>query len=261
MKKWFIKAIVFISAALCIIPLIITVSNSFMSSWEIAEGAHVFPRDISIYQYEQVLLRSPQYLLWFWNSVKILFFTVILAIPLSVSAGFGFSKFQFPGRDIIFFLYIIILLLPFQATLVPQYITLNHLNLLDTTAAVVLPNAFSAFGAFMMTQFMKNIDDEIVDAGKIDGLSHWGVFIYIIVPLSKTAVAALFILLFIECWSMIEQPLIFLTDQGELPLSLYLGNISSNLYAAGTIYLILPLLVYLLAHDELVEGISYSGIK
>lgn len=260
-KKLLPMIIVAVFSVFCVLPLVITVLSSFMSFDEMNMTAHLIPRDFTLRQFEEILLKTPQYLIWFWNSFKITFLTIALAIPLSLMAAYGFSKFRFPGRDLIFFIYIIVMLMPFQATLVPQYITLKSFGLLDQTASVILPNAFSAFGAFLMTQFMKGIDNEIIEAAKIDGMNNMQIFLRIIVPLSRPAVSALFILLFIESWSMIEQPMIFLSDPGKLPLSLYLGNIASSLYAGGTVFLILPLLIYLFGYEDLLEGISLGSVK
>lgn len=260
-KKILTRIIILVFSVLCLLPLVVTVLSSFMSFGEMGGAAHLIPQDFTLRQFEEILLKTPQYLIWFWNSFKITFLTLIIAIPLSLMAAYGFSKFKFFGRDFLFFIYIIVMLMPFQATLVPQYITLKSLGLLNETSAVVLPNAFSAFGAFLMTQFMRGIDNELIEAAKIDGMNNISVFLRIIVPLSKPAVSALFILLFIEGWSMIEQPMIFLTDASKLPLSLYLGNISSNLYAGGAVFLILPLLIYLFGYEDLVEGIGLGSIK
>ena len=260
-KKILTRAIIILFSLFCLLPVIVTVAGSFMSFDELTGAPHFIPLDFTLRQFEEALLKTPQYLIWFWNSFKITFLTLLIAIPVSLMAAYGFSKFKFPFKDLIFFVYIIVMLMPFQATLVPQYITLKSLNLLDSASAVILPNAFSAFGAFLMTQFMKNLDNELIEAAKIDGMNDISVFFRIIVPLSRPAVSALFILLFIESWSMIEQPMIFLTDASKLPLSLYLGNISSSLYAGGAIFLILPLLIYLFGYEDLVEGISLGNIK
>jgi multiple sugar transport system permease protein len=132
---------------------------------------------------------------------------------------------------------------------------------MDRTAAVVLPNAFSAFGTFLMTQFIKGISDEFTEAALIDGANTAKTFLHIIVPLTKPAVSALAILLFIESWTMVEQPLIFLTDAALFPLSLYLGSLSAQLYAGGFIFLIFPVLIYLLGYEDLTNGIAISGLR
>lgn len=260
-RKILIRVIVLGFSVFCLLPVIITIFSSFLSYDEVRGVLSFSPPSFSLRQFEEILLRTPRYLQWFWNSVKVSFATLVIAIPLSLMAAYGFSKFTFPFRDALFFLYIIVMLMPFQATLVPQYITLKKLNLIDHTAAIILPNAFSAFGAFLMTQFMRGIDNEMIDAAKMDGMSDLSIFLHIIVPLSKPAVASLFILLFIESWSMIEQPMIFINDPAKLPLSVYLGRIASELYAGGTIFLILPLFIYLLGYEDLVEGISLGSIK
>lgn len=261
LKKGVIKGIAIGAFCLSVFPLIVTVFGSFMSSREMMGSAHILPLDFTLRQYETVLLKTPQYLLWFWNSVEISFLTVALAVIISLMAGYAFSKFRFPARNALFFVYIVVMLMPFQATLVPQYIMLKSLNLLNTKASVILPSACSAFGAFMMTQYMKGISDDIMEAAKLDGMNAFSIFIWIIIPLSKPAVSALVILLFIESWAMIEQPMTFISDITLHPLSLHLGDSSSALYAGGVVFLILPLLIYLFGHDDLIDEIGYISIK
>jgi multiple sugar transport system permease protein len=256
-----VRVLVLLFALLCLTPMAVTVLNSFMSQQEVQAPMHLLPYDFSLFQFERILLRTPQYLIWFWNSCRITVCTVLIAIPVGLAAGFGFAKYEFPFKDTLFFIYIIVMLLPFQATVVPQYITLKGLGLLNTPAAVILPGAFGAFGVFLLTQFIKGIDEEYMDAARMDGMGHWGVFTRIVVPLSKPGVAALAILLCIESWAMIEQPLIFLRDAATWPLSLYLGNISSTLYAGGLLFLMPPLLIYLSGYEYLVEGIALGSVK
>lgn len=154
------------------------------------------------------------------------------------------------------------MLLPFQATVVPQYLTIHSLGLLNHRAGVILPNLFATFGTILMTQYMQGIDSELLDAGKIDGLSGFRLFRKLVVPLCKPAISAYIVLEFIDLWNMIEQPKIFLSNIQLYPLSLRLGNISNEgILAGGIIFSILPLLIFRYFRDDMIEGISLSVIK
>src|SRR5690606_1142775 len=119
----------------------------------------------------------------FWNSVIYTFVIIGINIPLSLLAAYGFSRFEFKGKGFLYWLYIVLMLMPFQATMVAQYLTLKALSIIDSPKAVILPNIFSTFGAFLITQYMRGMNKEIYDAGKIDGLSEFKLFLKIVMPL------------------------------------------------------------------------------
>lgn len=267
MKRIFRMLFPLIAAVVCVLPIIYLLANSFLTSHEAVlshEAVKVssFPLHITLRQYESVLLLNYDYYIHFWNSI--LFVAAILAInvPVSLFAGYGFSQHQFPGKRILFFLYIILMLMPFQATLVPQYLTLQSFGLLNKAASVILPNGFGAFGAFLMTQYMQGIDKELLEAGRLDGLEGFSMFSRLMIPLCKPAVSALVILVFIDNWAMIEQPVVFIRDTWKQPLSVALNTIGTGaLFAGGVVFCILPLCIYLYGYKDLVEGISLSSIK
>lgn len=134
-------------AACCLLPVIFLLANS------LCVGGTV-----SLTQYEDILLYQRPFYVWFWNSAAYTASTLAVSLPVSVLAGYGFSQFSFPGRNFLLGFYVLLMLMPFQATVVSQYLTLNALGLLDTPWAVIWPNAFQTFGVFMMTQFMASID-------------------------------------------------------------------------------------------------------
>lgn len=257
-KAIYIQVIVglmlFCISVACVLPYISALKGSFLSD---KEGV------FSLIQYGQVLLLNRAFYTWFWNSVLMVGGIVCINLPISLMAGYGFSQYRFRGRELMFFLYILLMLMPFQATIVPQYLTLNKLQLINSPAAVILPNAFSAFGTFLMAQYMKGIDRELLEAGKIDGLSEFSVFLRIAVPVCRPAVAALVIVLVLDHWSMVEQPVVFLHDAVLYPLAVQLSGLSfgSGVLAAGVLFSILPVLIYLYGYNDLVEGISLSSVK
>lgn len=217
----------------------------------------------SLRQFENVLLLTKAFFTWFWNSTGYTLVILAISLPVSVLAAYGFSQFSFPGKKSLYALYMILMLLPFQATVVPQYLTLNRMGLLDTQAAIILPCAYSAFGTFLMTQFLRGIDSEILEAARLDGAEIWRILWHILLPLCRSAILSVFILQLISCWSMIDQPLLFLRSEELLPLSLKLSSQSfgTNLFAAGLIYSLPPVILYLYCQDALEKGISLSSIR
>lgn len=249
-------------AFLCVFPVLVVFLRSFMTVMESYDAFHLFPRQWTLYSYEKILLMDSEYYVYFWNSV---FYTLcILAggLPISLLAGYGFSHFQFRGKKPLFVFYIVLMLLPFQATLVPQYLTLKSLGMLNTGGAVIFPNLFGAFGTILMTQYMQGIDRELLDAGKMDGLSGFRLFRKLVIPLCRPAIAAWLVLAFIDSWNMIEQPNIFLSEVEKFPLSLRLFGLQADgLMAGGIIFAILPLLLFRYQRDSMVEGIGLGSIK
>lgn len=241
-----------LTAVCCMLPLLFLLLGSLR--WE---------GGVSLAQYEEVLLYTRQFFIWFWNAVYSTAMILLIHLPVSVLAGYAFSQFSFPGKRPLFFLYLILMLLPFQATVVPQYLTLNALSLLDTRWAVILPNAVSAFGAFLMAQYMMSIDPEIIQAARLDGVGSLGLLWRVILPLCRPAVVSLAVLQFFSCWSLIDQPLLFLRREELLPLSLELTSqtFGASAMAAGVIYAVPPILAYLYCQRALEQGICLSSYK
>lgn len=246
------KLLLSLTALCCLAPVIYLLYSSLRGG----EG-------FSLRQYEEILLNTKEFYTWFWNSFGYTLAILLLGIPISILAAYGFSMYRFPGRNGLFFLYIILMLLPFQATAVAQYLTIRALHILDTGWAVILPCGYSAFGTFLLTQFMRGIDPELLEAARIDGAGCLRTLWHLVLPLCRPAVISLFILQLISCWSMVDQPLLFLRSEQLLPLSLKLDSQSfgTAVFAAGVIYAIPPLLAYLACQEALEQGISLSSIK
>lgn len=275
-------------ALLCIVmimPILLTITNSFMSSSEIsANYGQVFrvltsdkgstfisdtvnlkliPDSVVFDQFSTILIKSPHYILKFWNSVLYSVPVVVFQIVLALAAAYGFARFQNGWRQIIFFVYVILMLMPYQVTLVPNYIVSKFLGLLDTPFSIILPGIFSPFAVFILTRFMKRIPASMIEAAKLDGAGEWQIFRRICVPMSSSIIYSVAILIFIDYWNMVEQPLIMLSDSEAHPLSVFLSNLNTQdtgiAFAAATIYMVIPMLIFLYSEDYLVEGISYSG--
>ncbi len=271
-------------ALMFLMPIVLTITNSFMSASEISAnygqvfattdtGGKTFiaervnlkfiPDMVSFSQYITVLLKSPDYLFKFWNSVILVVPIVIFQLFVASGAAFGFTRFRGRLKEMIFFLYIILMLMPYQVTLVPNYLVSDWLGILDTRWAIWLPGIFSPFAVFLLTKYMRRIPVSVIEAAQIDGAGEWNIFKNICMPLCKGALCSVAILIFIDYWNMVEQPLILLADAELHPLSVFLSKINEGevglAFAVATIYMVIPLLVFLYGEDYLVEGITYQG--
>ena len=271
-------------AFLFLLPIVLTITNSFMASSEIsanygsvfatdANGGKVYiservnlkfiPDMVSFSQYNTVLFKSPEYLFKFWNSVILVGPIVVFQLIVASLASYGFARYRGRIREIIFFAYIILMLMPYQVTLVPNYLVSDWLNLLDTNWAIWLPGIFSPFAVFLLTKFMRRIPDSVMEAAQIDGAGEWQIYRRICMPLCKGALYSAAILIFIDYWNMVEQPLILLSDPQTHPLSVFLSKINAGeiglAFAVATIYMVPSLLIFLYGEEYLVDGITYQG--
>ncbi|MBR6308256.1 MAG: carbohydrate ABC transporter permease [Lachnospiraceae bacterium] len=273
-----------IFAIIFLTPIVLTITNSFMSQTEInanygaifarnEKGGKVFiseivhlkflPDIVSFKQYITVLFKSPEYLFKFWNSVILVAPIVVFQLLVALFASYGFTRAKGKIKEIIFFSYIILMLMPYQVTLVPNYLVSKWLSLIDTRWAIWLPGIASPFAVYLLTKFMRRIPTSYIEAAQIDGAGEWQIFRKICVPLCKGCLYSVAILVFIDYWNMVEQPLILLSDEEMHPLSVFLSQINSGetglAFAVATIYMIPGLLVFLYGEDYLVEGIMYQG--
>lgn len=285
-KAFDIGVTIFIAAAalLFIMPAVLTIANSFMTSNEISSnyGAmygnmtsreKVFisenvnlkfiPDKVTTDQFKAVLIQNSDYLFKFWNSVMltvpITFFQLLLAIVTS----YGFSRYPGKIKGIIFFVYMILMIMPYQVTLVPNYLVADKFGILNTRKAIILPAIFSPFSIFLLTKVMKRIPVSYIEAAKLDGAGEIQIMMRIYLPMCKSALVSIGMLVFIDYWNMIEQPLIMMKDTSLHPLSVFLSQISTTeigiAFAVGVVYMIPTILLFLYGEDYLVEGISYSG--
>ena len=271
-------------AILFLAPIVLTITNSFMASSEISanygsvfatnsNGGKVYisekvnlkfiPDMVSFSQYITVLFKSPEYLLKFWNSVILVGPIVVFQLIVASLASYGFARYRGRIREIVFFMYIILMLMPYQVTLVPNYLVSDWMNILDTNWAIWLPGIMSPFAVFLLTKFMRRIPKEVVEAAQIDGAGEWQIYRKICMPLCRGAIFSAAILVFIDYWNMVEQPLILLNDSEMHPLSVFLSKINSGeiglAFAVATIYMVPSLLILLYGEEYLVDGITYQG--
>jgi multiple sugar transport system permease protein len=202
------------------------------------------------------------------NSVYLSVVITLLQLLTGSFAAYGFSKVRFPGRDLLFLLYIATIAVPWQAYMVPQYIIMHQAGLTNTHLSIILLQAFGAFGVFLMRQYYMSIPDELCEAARIDGLSEYGIWWRIMLPLSKPALASLALLTFVNTWNDYMGPFIYLTSNDlwtvQLGLRSFVGQYSADyaMIMTGAVVSVLPILViFLFGQRYFIQGIATSGLK
>jgi multiple sugar transport system permease protein len=202
------------------------------------------------------------------NSLILSVVITFLQVLTGSFAAYGFAKVRFPGRDLLFIGYVATIAVPWQAYMIPQYIMMQKLGLVNTRWSLILLQAFGAFGVFLMRQFYLTIPDEIAEAARIDGLNEYGIWARIILPLSKPALASLALLTFVNTWNDYMGPFIYLTDNNlwtvQIGLRSFIGQYDAQyaMIMAGSVVSVLPILViFLLGQRFFVRGIATTGMK
>lgn len=277
-------AVLGIFALLALAPVLLTFVNSFMTAREIEQnygligqleasgpGKQAFgnlkltPDWVTFEQYAQLLLWNPKFMNMFWHLTGMVAPIIAGHTVVASLAAYAFARLRFRGRDKLFLVYVMTMLLPFQVTLVPNYLIVERFGLMNTEAAIVLPGIFGVFGVFMLRQFMLQIPQALTEAAALDGAGHTAIFARIVLPLTRPGLAALMCLLFVDYWNMVEQPLVFLTDAARQPLSLYLAQLGQQAkevsFAASVLYMAPMVLLFLYAETYFTQGIQHSGLK
>jgi multiple sugar transport system permease protein len=227
------------------------------------------PTQWNIDTYMAVFRSSVPILDFAWNSVKVTFSVTAGQLITCSMAGFAFARLRFPFRNLLFVLLLASLMVPGQVTIIPVFIIMRRLGLVDNHLSIILPFLTSAFGVFLLRQFFLTLPQELIDAAKIDGANFWTIYLRVALPLSGPALAALTILTFNGTWNNYFYPLIFLNtwEKMTLPLGItalrgYLASNSASVIMAAVSLAIFPvLLIFLVAQSWFIEGVTRSGIK
>ena len=263
-----------------VMPLLVTFTNSFMSSGEVERNYRVgdsslqdgefidvnlIPDKVTLSQYGKLLFDSPVYLNMFWNSVKIVVPIVAGQMIVSSLAAYAFTVLKFKGKEAVFFLYIIVMLLPLQVTLMPNYYVAAWLDIKESYLAIILPGIFHPMGVFLLRQYIKSIPDAYIESAQVDGAGHGRIFMSIMLPMMKPGIAAMVMLTLLDYWNLVDQAVIFIRDPEAQPLSIFLARINNGdagLAFAGACFYALPVLMALFYGQEyLKSGISITGLK
>lgn len=238
-----------ITAAAVISPAVIVALLSF------GEGAKT---------YADFYLWEPRYLYAMSNSIITASAAAFGTVAVAVPAAYVFSKLKFRGRDILFYLYIIVMMMPFQVTLLPQYIVSKSLSTYDTLFSLILPGVFAPFAVFLLTQVMKSVPDEVIEAAQLDTSSTFVIILRIIVPAVKPGIICAWVLSFTEQWNAVAEPLILIETKAKYPLAVMLNGITSNNvlgFASAVMFMLPPLLMFFYFESEIMEGLGEYRLK
>lgn len=252
------------------VPFLWMVSTSFKDIAEVyAFPPRFLPELIRWSNYVEAWQAIP-FSRFFLNSMIVSVSTTASVIITSSMAGYAFARLRFPGRDQIFLAYLGTIMIPFPVLIIPLFILMRQLGLIDTLPALILPAAFTAWGTFLMRQFMLSIPREIEEAARMDGASFWRIYRQIIMPLSRPVVATLGIFTFLATWNEFLWPLIMISsiENKTLPLGLTMFQAQApirtpwQLIMAAATFSVLPvLIVFVLGQKYYVRGIATTGLK
>lgn len=282
-KRGVSASLLLLPGILVVLPVVLLVTGSVMDQYELAEllrpifrekgpgEAFLFiswrlvPDYPSFANYGKLLFLSPQFFVLFWNSVKMVLLILAGQLLTGVPAAWAFAAYQNRFGKLLFTLYVVLMLLPFQVTMLSSYLVLNGFSLLNTHSAVILPAVFSTFPVFLCYGGFRGIPMQLFEAARVDGATELFLFFKIGLPLGKSGILSALVLGFLEYWNMMEQPMAFLDDKSLWPLSLYLPEITWEragfAFCASIITLVPAAFVFVLGQDYLEQGIIYSGLK
>jgi len=262
-----------------LLPILLTISYSFEGPLEIIryfdQFQHAQPQEhirtkwlpiaFNLNQYYNVLIKEQGYLKYLFNSIRYTVIILIGQLLLAPLAAFAFFKFTFRFKNVLFFIYVVVMMLPFQVVMIPNYIALGNMGLLNTAWSLILPGIFSPFAVFLLRQYMMNVPDELLEAARIDGAGNLQIFFHIMLPQVTPGLAAMVVLSFVEIWNMVEQPLLLVRDKKLYPLSLVLCDlekVSMTEVFAGVVLFMAPVIIlYFIFHDDIISGIEYFRIN
>ena len=274
------RALLMLLALVMLVPVVVTFLYSFFSPAEIkafmgTRGSYdpdswmaikLSPQVFSLSQYYEILIRDTSILRMFVNSAL---YTVLILLGQAAvipMMAYGLSRFRFRGRDAIFFGIIMLMLLPFQVTMVPNVLTLRSIGLLNTIWAVVMPMWFAPFYIFLIRQFMLGLPNELLEAAQVDGAGTVRCFVHIVLPVCRPIIGAAVALSFADCWNLVEQPMTYLSQRVDLqPLSVMFNQLASESsgieFAGAAIYILPALFIYLYFLKDILAGVQLTELK
>lgn len=266
------------AALFMVSPVLFLVTGSLMGDGEVkaylgpvlfdAEGFAAWcllPRYPTLRNVVGLLFDSPEFFPMFWNTMRLSAGTIAGQLVFAVPGAWGLARYEFPGRKLIYKLYVLLMMMPFQVVMLSEYLVLDRLGLIDTLAAIVLPAVFSTFSVFLMYRFFAEIPEEIIEAARVDGAGELQIFVWIGLPLGTSGICSSLLLQFLECCNMIEQPVAFLKEKTVWPLALYLPEINASqiglAFTASLVALLVPLFLFWMGKDYLEAGIAAAALK
>ncbi len=275
-----IRLLLSLTAVIILLPIVITALYSFFSpdeikafmdtrsSYDAAQFMEIklSPNMFSLSQYYKILIEDMTILRYFVNSAMYTGAILLGQVLFIPAMAYALSRFRFPGRDALFFVIIMLMLLPFQVTMVPNVITLRAMGLLDTVWSVILPMTVAPFYIFLLRQYMVGLPNDMIEAAQIDGAGTLRCFVHVVMPVCQPILGAAIALSFADCWNLVEQPLTYLTTHTELyPLSVAFNQLTQKStgveFAGAALYTLPALFIYLFFQNDILEGVQLTELK
>ncbi|MEG0355554.1 MAG: carbohydrate ABC transporter permease [Hungatella sp.] len=268
LKKCVIYTLLIFLSLLILLPFFWMISSSLKTSQDVFSVPMTWLPEKVIWKNFQDIWTKIPLMLFFKNSFKLAIIITFLQVLTSSFAAYPFAKMKFPGRDLIFLAYVATIAVPWQVYMIPQFIIIRKMHLADTHISLILMQAFTAFGVFLIRQSYLGIPRELSEAARIDGLSEFGIYRKIMLPLSKPAIATLIIFSFVNVWNDYMGPMIYLNSNElktiQLGLRMFITQYSAdyNLIMAAALISLIPVGVLFLSMQKFfIEGVATSGIK
>jgi len=244
-----IRVIIFVIAVIFLVPVFLTILESFY-----------YGGNFSFHGYQQLFLNCFPFYGLFWNSV---IYTVIITtgtLIICVPAAFAFKFAHFRGKNLLYVIYIIIMMMPLQVMILPNYIGLRDMGFLYTRLAIIVPMIFTPFGVVVTHQYMREIDYSVIESARLETNSVLRVIIHCIIPQIKVCIAAVALFVYADTWNMVEQPMLYVDDDKLRTLSTFITQADNYslevMLPASVLYLVPVFLCYLLFHEELKQGLK-----
>jgi multiple sugar transport system permease protein len=269
-KTIVIEVLIILGGLISIAPLILALLTSFKPEGEIIHFQSLLPQDWTLENYKQVLL-SPEetpILMWLYNSLFISSMVTLLVLTTTSMAAYSIARLRPPGSRLVLYTMIATLMIPLQVFLIPVYLILEFLHLIDTHWALILPAGSNVFGVFLLHQFFLGVPRELEEAAEIDGCSALRIYWHLVLPLSRPALATLGIFVFVGAWNDFLGPLVFLESTRKLTLPVGIALYQTSYFTeygltlAASILATLPaIVIFLLFQKRIIEGVSLTGLK
>ena len=267
-KKALIHLILIAGIGVTILPFFWMITTAFKTQGESVQMPPIwFPSAWRLDAFKEVLAK-PNFLMVYKNTIITTVVTVLGQVGLCAMAGYGFARIHFPERDILFVLILGVLMIPPQIFLMPQYLIIQNMGLLNTIPALFLPNLFSAFGTFLLRQSFLSLPKELEEAAMLDGCNRFQIFLRIMLPLTKSSLVALSIMVMKFAWNDLMWPLIVNTSAKKMTLAPTLASMISEygsnypVQMAGAVLSILPIVIlFIIFQKQFIEGVASTGVK
>lgn len=267
--KLFVYLFLIVYCLFTLFPFVWSIATSFKSTAEIAAGGSFFPKQVSLKGYETVF--ASELPTWFKNSVLVALVTTLINIVVNTMAGYALARIQFKGRSVIFSLLLVLIMIPSQVTMIPLYIVISKLGLVDSPMALVFTMMFNIAYMFMMRQFFVNFPKDVEEAATMDGLTKFGTFFRIVLPNAKAAIATQTVFVFMGVWNEFMKPLLFISSTDKYMLTQGLNALSKtyrnatqwDVIMAGAVISIVPILIVYIVLNKyfITENDQTAGVK